>query len=494
MEPFALEVPEGESPLFVRIARAITGDIGRGRLRPGDALPGSRTLAKSLGVNRNTVVAALRELEQEGWLDVEGARATRVRAELPEARPRRFAKAAEGRRAAAIGFDLMPRAPDLTSPRPPKGAIALLGGLPDLRLVPKEALARAYRRVLKSARVADLLGYGDPRGELALRAALADLLSEKRALAVSADDVVVTRGSQMALYLAAKAVLEPGDRVAVEALGYRPAWQALREAGAELVPIPVDRSGIDVAAIAASAAKLKAVYLTPHHQYPTTVVLSAARRIALLETARAHRLAIFEDDYDHEFHYEGRPITPLASADRTGQVVYIGTLSKILAPALRIGFVVAPSRLLDRVAALRTVVDRQGDRLLELAVADLCVGGELSRHARKMRRIYAARREALSAALQAELGSVLSFHLPPGGMAIWAEAKGVDVDTWADAALEMGVVFQTARRFTYDEGRRRAVRLGFAAEPEGRLLMGARRMAKALEHVEKKTVLLRGRG
>lgn len=494
MEPFALEVPEGESPLFVRIARAISSDIRRGRLRPGDALPGSRTLAKSLGVNRNTVVAALRELELEGYLETEGARATRVRAELPETRPRRFARATEGRSSTAIGFDLMPRAPDLTAPRPPKGAVALLGGLPDLRLVPKEALARAYRRVLKSARGPELLGYGDPRGELALRSALAAMVSEKRALAASADDVVVTRGSQMALYLAARAVLEPGDRVAVEALGYRPAWQALREAGAELVPIPVDRSGLDVSVIAANASKLKAVYVTPHHQYPTTAVLSPARRIALLETARAHRLAIFEDDYDHEFHYEGRPITPLASADRTGQVVYIGTLSKILAPALRIGFVIAPARLLDRIAALRTVVDRQGDRLLELAVADLCIEGELARHARKMRGIYAARREALAEALASELGSVLSFHLPPGGMAIWAEARGVDVDMWAEAAHEGGVAFQTARRFTFDEGRRRAVRLGFAAEPEARLALGARRMARALERVEKKTVLLRGRG
>src|SRR5262249_15917197 len=157
------------------------------------------------------------------------------------------------------------------------------------------------------------------------------------------------------LDLAARALLRPGDVVAVEELGYRPAWEALRNAGAELVPVPIDEHGLRVDAL---PRRLRAVYVTPHHQYPTTGILSAACRIELLALAERQGFAIFEDDYDHEFHYEGRPVLPLASADCAGSVVYLGTLSKVLAPGLRIGYVVAPRPVLDRIAAHRLYVDR----------------------------------------------------------------------------------------------------------------------------------------
>ncbi|NUP04731.1 MAG: PLP-dependent aminotransferase family protein [Polyangiaceae bacterium] len=498
MEGFALDVEEGEAPLYARIAQAVVADVRRGRLRPGDALPGSRRLAQDLGVHRNTILAALRELELEGWIETAAARATRIRRDLPDPKPRRFAAQAAARSSATIGFELGPGMEDWSSPPPPKGAILMLGGMPDLRLVPASALGRAYRRIVTAPRSAELFGYGDPRGEPALRNALAETLSRTRGLAVGSDDLVVTRGSQMALYLAARAVVRPGDRVAVEALGYRPAWLALRHAGAELVPVAVDGGGIDVDALeaavercAAEGRKLRAVYLTPHHQYPTTALLAPGRRIALLELARRHKLALFEDDYDHEFHYEGRPVTPLASADRTGQVVYIGTLSKILAPALRIGFVVAPAPLLERIASLRVVVDRQGDRLLERALAELAADGEIARHARKMRSVYAARRGALAAALEAHLGEHVSFELPRGGIALWLRAPAVDVEAWAAACLERGVVFQTGRRFTFDGSRLRAIRLGFAAETEARLTAGVRKMADALTCIQKERALHR---
>src|SRR5207244_1344963 len=159
----------------------------------------------------------------------------------------------------------------------------------------------------------------------------------------------------MALDLAARALIRPGDAVAVEAYGYRPAWEALRLAGAELIPLPVDDHGMRIDALRAlvSARRVRAVYVTPHHQYPTTALLAPGRRIELLEIARTERIAVLEDDYDHEFHYEGRPVLPLASADPGGVVVYIGTLSKLLAPGLRLGFAVAPRAMIERMAALR---------------------------------------------------------------------------------------------------------------------------------------------
>jgi len=176
------------------------------------------------------------------------------------------------------------------------------------------------------------------------------------------ENILVTRGSQQALDLVARALFSDGGVIAVESMGYAPAWAAFRAAGATLVPIAVDSHGIDVAALEALCERhaVRAVYVTPHHQYPTTVTLSAPRRLALLALAKKHKLAIIEDDYDHEFHYEGRPVLPLASADSDGLVVYIATLSKLLAPGLRTGFVVGPSALVQHLAARRMYVDRQG--------------------------------------------------------------------------------------------------------------------------------------
>ncbi|HEV8320630.1 MAG TPA: PLP-dependent aminotransferase family protein, partial [Myxococcota bacterium] len=305
-------------------------------------------------------------------------------------------------------------------------------------------------------------------------------LSARRGLAADAGALVVTRGSQMALALVARALLRPGDVVAVEAYGYRPAWDALRLAGARLVPVPVDGEGLRVDLLE-SRRHVRAVYVTPHHQYPTTVGLSAARRLRLLELARARRMAVLEDDYDHEFHYEGRPVLPLASADRAGVVVYVGTLSKLLAPGLRIGFAVAPEPLLARVAALRTLTDRQGDLAVEAAVAELLEDGEVQRHAGRARRTYQARRDALAAALRAELGGALSFDLPAGGMALWAcTAPGVDADAWSARALARGVGLHPGRRFAFDGRARGALRLGFAAHDERTLREAVRRMAAAL--------------
>jgi GntR family transcriptional regulator/MocR family aminotransferase len=364
----------------------------------------------------------------------------------------------------------------------PKGALVMSGGVPDLRLLPIVEIARAYRRALRRHARA-LLAYGDPRGEPRLRAAIAGMLAQSRALPIGADDVLVTRGSQMALDLVARTLLSPGDVVAVEALGYPPAWQALSQTGAELMAVPVDDDGIDVDALEKLARRraLRAVYLTPHHQYPSTVTLTAARRLALLDLARRQRFAIIEDDYDHEFHYEWHPVEPLASADSSGLVVYIGTLSKILAPGLRLGYVVAPRRLLDHVAVRRLYVDRQGDHVTEHAIAELVEDGELGRHARRMRRVYMRRRDALVAALRDKLGAALSFDVPPGGMALWARvARGIDADAWTERARAKKLVVHPGRQFAFDRRSRPYLRLGFAALDETELKDAVKRLASAL--------------
>jgi GntR family transcriptional regulator/MocR family aminotransferase len=364
----------------------------------------------------------------------------------------------------------------------PAGTLNLSNGAPDVRLVPSRLIGRAYRRIL-ATRGAEVLGYGSPDGHDALRAALAATLSSTRALAVGADDLVVTRGSQMALTLAARAVLRPGDTVAVEHLGYRPAWEAFRAAGAAVVPVPVDADGIDTAALARLAARttIRAVYVTPHHQYPTTVTLKAARRLALLELARAMRIAVIEDDYDHEFHYDGHPVLPLASADRGAAVIYIGTLSKVLAPGLRIGYVAAPKAVRDSISAIRSLLDIQGDLATEAAVAALIVDGDVERHVARVRRVYASRREILAGSLRRTFGDAAEFTLAPGGMALWVRFRmAVDIEEWAARSLDHGVAWYVGRRYAFDGRQLPCARFSFAWLNEHELPEAVRRLAAAL--------------
>jgi GntR family transcriptional regulator/MocR family aminotransferase len=471
-----LTLADGEGPLFARLAQSITTDILRGRLSPGAPLPGTRTLARELGVHRNTVLAAFSELGAEGWLVTRPGGGTFVSPRLPDRPPRRFARSApvRGGMPKGLAFSLPPERTRERPDRFDRFASPWASAVPDARLAPVVALSRALRRALVRRKG---LGYGDPRGLASARRAIAQYLSSQRGLAASAEDVLLVSGSQMGLDLSAQALVRPGDQVAVEALGYRPARDAFARAGATLVPIPVDGQGMQVERLAGLG--VRAVVLTPHHHYPTTVTLSAERRLRLLELARAERFAIVEDDYDHEFHYDGRPVLPLASADVHGSVVYVGTLSKLLAPGLRLGFVVAPPPLLERMARVRALTDRQGVSLIEVAVAELIEDGELLRHARRARRHYQARRDALAEALTAKLGGVVRFTLPRGGMALWFEAPGVDVDRWAARATERGVGFPPGSVFTADGSSLAAGRLAFAACTEAELKRSVEQLAAA---------------
>jgi GntR family transcriptional regulator/MocR family aminotransferase len=470
-------------PPFLQIARALASDIQRGRLRPGDRLPGSRRLAATLRVHRNTVLAALGELMAEGWIETAPGRGTFVTRAIPADRGRRFSRHL-GVRAhvpTRVAFALPEPPVAYRQPILPRGALNLSHGAPDVRLIPARAIGRAYRRVL-ALRGHDVLAYGDPEGHPALRAALATMLANTRGLAVTADNVLITRGSQMALTLAARALLRPGDVVAVEQVGYRPAWEAFRAAGATVVPVAIDGDGIDVAALKklASRVTLRAIYVTPHHQYPTTVTLKAPRRLALLALARAQRLAIIEDDYDHEFHYDGRPVLPLASADHAGVVVYIGTLSKILAAGLRIGYIVAPRPVLANLAAIRSVLDIQGDLATEAAIATLIEDGELQRHVARVRRVYARRREVLANSLRRTFGDAVDFRLPGGGMALWVHWRGrVDFDLWARRSVEQGVSWYTGRRYAFDGQQQPFARFSFAWLNERELPEAVKRLAAA---------------
>ena len=439
--------------LFGQLASAVSDAIQQGRLPPGAPLPGTRTLASALSVHRNTVVAAYRELESQGWIETVGQR-TCVAQRLPSRR----ASADDVSLARRTGF----RVERVRSRRSehPAAPFDLGGGLPDPRLAPGGLLARALGRVLRNPR-SRTLEYGDPQGHPRLRAEVARMLAHTRGLPIDAGDVLITRGSQMALALVGRALLTPGDTVAVERWGYAPAWDAFEHAGATLKGVGVDGHGIDVDALQELAPR--AVYVTPQHQYPTMVSLDASRRLRLLDWAARERVAIIEDDYDNEYHYDGQPLHPLAALDRRGSVIYIGTLSKVLAPGLRIGWVVAPPNLIDAMVRLRRAFDGQGGLPIEAAVAELLEDREVQRHIWRTRRLYAERRDAFAHALRERLGDVLRFDVPPGGLALWAKIEGgPPADAWAERALRRGVRVTTGRRYALGRRASQHLRLGFA--------------------------------
>lgn len=475
-----------ETPIFVQISQALSADIARGRLKPGDALPGTRSLAEGLGVHRSTVVAAYAELLAQGWVATKPGGATYVAAASPDPKPRRFAPKSGARPSLASTPGYSVAAPLVESsapPTPPRGGLMLWGGAPDLRLAPIETLARAYRRVTR-LRGKSLLAYSPHfAGHPDLRRAVATLVSRARGLADDPESVLITRGSQMALDLTARSLIEPGDVVAVEALGYPNAINVFRRAGAKVVPIPLDRQGLDVDALLrlTRETRVRVVYVTPHHQFPTTVMLAPTRRLALLELARRERIAIVEDDYDQEFHYDGRPVLPLASSDPHGNVIYVGTFAKCLAPGLRLAFVVAPAPVLRRMTAERALIDRQGDAILECAVAELLEDGEVARHVRRMRRVYHARRDAFCSVLERELGHLLSYQRPPGGLQLWADVTPeLDIELWQARARERGVFFQVGRQFTLDGSAVQCVRFGYGSLDEKEGAMALRRLRECL--------------
>ncbi|MCW0197775.1 PLP-dependent aminotransferase family protein [Sphingopyxis sp.] len=455
--------PARDTPVYIQIIEALIRDIERGRLTSGSYLPSSRELAKHLGVNRKTVVFAYEDLIAQGWLDSAGTRGTMVAAALPDPVKRRRVDVEPTMSNVEAGYRFA---------APPARPIALPGGsglkidegAPDGRLFPAELLARAYRGATHRAAGTSDFQYRDPRGAPALRDGIASMLRDQRGLSVTAENICITRGSQNGLFLAAQILVRPGDAVIVEALTYEPAVAAFRALGARIVPVGLDAGGIDIDAVEQACRRntVRAVFVTPHHQFPTTVSLRPGRRLRLIELARLFGFAIIEDDYDHEFHFQSQPLLPLASY-APGEVIYVGSMSKLLLPALRIGYVAAPPAVIDAIAHRVSLTDGMGNALTEDAAAALIENGELRRHARKAWLVYAERRRNFAAELDQAFGAIVDYKMPDGGLAFWLRFPGVDLDAMEARATAMGLRFASSRSFMTQAQAPRGLRIGFAS-------------------------------
>jgi GntR family transcriptional regulator/MocR family aminotransferase len=267
------------------------------------------------------------------------------------------------------------------------------------------------------------LRYSDGLGNIRLRSALAQMLNATRGMNVQKEQILITRGTIMAIYLAMATTIRHGDKVLVGAQNYSTANMLIRHFGGEICTVPIDEKGIVVDAVEAIVKKqnIRAIYVTSHHHHPTTVTLSPDRRLRLIQLAYQYGFAILEDDYDFDYHYANTPVLPLASHDTEGMVLYFGSFTKTIAPAFRVGYLVASANLIQELSKLRKILDRQGDLVLEEAIADLIEEGTIRRHLRKSWRLYKERRNICSDYLSSELGNVFDFQVPKGGLAIWSK-------------------------------------------------------------------------
>ncbi|HEX7012249.1 MAG TPA: PLP-dependent aminotransferase family protein [Steroidobacteraceae bacterium] len=471
--------PRLETPLYRQVIHALIHEIQRGRLLPGAPLPSSRQLAQILGVNRKTIVLAYEDLIAQGWLTSLGTRGTVVSPSLPDlaAHSARLAEHSTITAVPQYQYKVAGPMQPLAGPQ----WLKLDEGSPDGRLFPPDALVRTYRAAIYRAARENRLSYADPRGSMRLRTALANMLRTERGLVAEPENICITRGSQMGVYLAARALVRPGDTVLVEALTYQPAVAVFRECGAHIVPVGLDQEGVNVEDVERMCRlhRVCAIFLTPHHQFPTTVALQPDRRLRLLELARQFSFAVIEDDYDYEFHFATQPLLPMASY-APERVIYIGSLSKLVLPALRIGYVVAPSRVVDALAQEVMLVDSMGNTLTEDAVAELLDSGEVRRQARAATKIYARRRKTFAATLTEEMGELVEFDIPDGGLAFWVRFRNQELlDRIDEKAPGKRLWVAPSRSFVAQPGVRRGLRLGFASLNEREAREAIRRLRAA---------------
>jgi GntR family transcriptional regulator/MocR family aminotransferase len=465
-------------PLSRQLAAALRTAIAEGRLGAGARLPSTRALAGELGLARSTVVAVFEQLAAEGYITAQPGSGYFVPASLVDARPgeRSIAAGSAARpisRHGALLRELTPQA--RTAPRPFELGHADID--PRLVAVWKRLASRAL-----SGRSRLSWQYGDPQGEPALRQAIAEYLAAARGVRCRPEQIVVTSGTQQGLSLAARVLLDPGDQAWVEDPCYRAAIDILRAAEARIVPVAVDAQGLDIAAAPQQGGPPRLVYTTPSRQYPLGMAMPLARRMALLAWAEMAGAWIIEDDYESEFQKPAQMLPSLQGLDRAGRVIYLGTFSKLLFPALRLGYAVLPEDLVAPFTAARHLADRQSSSLLQALMAEFMLGGHFARHLRLMRGVYAGRQAFLAEQAARHLGGLLEIRPQGCGMYLTATLPADRSDravAEALAAADVGVLPLSA--LTLAAPRPPALILGYAGHSEAAIARAVERMAAVLE-------------
>lgn len=485
-DPFS-QTPD--APLYQQLYAHLRSAILSGELKHGLKLPSTRALAEELNVSRNTVLNAYDQLIAEGYLETIEGGGTFVAQELPDlllttpapkvardstptgSGPLFFSQQATLQLADAQRSAVLPT----LSGRPPR---PFRSDTPALDAFPYELwsrlIARQARRMPTSA-----FTYQDAAGYYPLREAIAAHITVSRRVHCTAEQIIIVSGSQGALHLAARLLINPGDAVWLEDPGYPGARGTFLGAGAQIVPVPVDRAGLVIEAGLARAPQARLVYLTPSHQFPLGVTMSLARRLALLDWAGQTGAYLLEDDYDSEYRFTGRPLAALQGLDETNRVIYIGTFSKVLFPALRLGYLILPPPLVEAFLAVRRLIDIHPPLLEQAVLTDFIVEGHFTRHLRRMRTLYAERRAAL---LEAVRPLPLEIDSPEAGIhCIGWLPEGMDDLALVHRAAAHGLDLSPVSQFSLEPLPRPGLLLGYGGYPVPQIKEGVRRLAVVLQ-------------
>ncbi|MBD2785222.1 PLP-dependent aminotransferase family protein [Xenorhabdus sp. DI] len=456
--------------LHQRIQRALRALILEGALAPGMKLPATRTLAKSLGVARDTVENAYVLLHRDGFIVRRAGSGSYVSdtlgMELRGLARKRIKSQELLSRRKAIGSGLSQRGRVIFN----SGGVAdqqmirpFATGLPETRTFPTDVWERLQRQAMKDYR-ANVLLHGDPQGAEPLRKAIAAYLNLERGAKVSPDQILVLSSTRQSLFLCAQLLVDAGGPILMENPGYFGAKKAFEAAETNIVPVNVDEQGIRTDLLKADGSGANCVYVTPSHQYPTGVTLSLERRFELINWAAENNKWIIEDDYDSEFHYDGLPIACVQGLDQYQRTIYLGTFSKTLYPGLRMGYMAVPHELIDAFTYARSIMDGHTPQILQLTLARFMEDGHYNSHVRAMRKLYAGRREMMLNAISQHLGGIVTALRPAGGLQIpcllehgWSEEKTIR------QAATAGIQLPGLSRLYFGEDKKQGWVLGYSS-------------------------------
>ena len=479
--PLALD-PRKPEPLYGQLYTWLQGAIVSGQLSPGQRLPSTRGLAAELGISRIPVLQAFDQLKAEGYLKAAVGSGTRVSSSIPPDSVEKSARRAAPARPTGARRIAVRAAAARNPTREPWLGItgAFRPHVPAFDHFPIEIWSRLVARRARE-RTCELMAYGNWKGYAPFCAALAQYLRAVRGVRCEAQQIMVVSGSQQALFLCARVLANPGDPVWVEEPGYPGAHEAFEAAGSRMIPVPVDAQGLDVQEGIRRSRHARVVYVTPSHQYPLGATLSAARRMQLLRWASRAGAWIIEDDYDSEYRQGIRPIAALQGLDSDSRTLYVGTFSKALFPALRVGYVVIPPDLIDAFSAARDVMDVFPPTLYQAVLADFIEQGHLARHIRRMQMLYEERCNVLVDALGTELGSVLEIANGKAGMHLVALLpRGLRDTVVSSKAAALGVSAMPMSRCCLEPAVRGGLVLGYGALDKVQIQLGVHKLRQCI--------------
>jgi GntR family transcriptional regulator/MocR family aminotransferase len=482
---------DGRGTLHGQLYRSIRQAILQRTLLPTARLPSTRDLARQLGRSRNTVLRAYEQLLAEGYLEGRLGSGTFVTARIPDESLTVKADSSLQQRLQASRFKGQLSEYARRVDGPPVGGMPPLDpglridfryGVPNLQDFPAQAwrtlAARTLRRLDKRSLV-----YGDPAGYRPLREAIVHYVREHRGITCSADDVIVVNGSQQALDIVARTLVDPGDRVLMENPTYPGARAVFAALGAAIDDVRVGSEGLDIERVLRLRQRVKLAYVTPSHQFPTGGVMLLSSRLAFLKWAHDCRTVVVEDDYDSEYRYGGRPIEAIQSLDTHGQVIYLGTFSKILAPSLRLGYILSPPAITPALVRVKAITDRHASLFNQQVLADFILSGQFERHMRRSRTRNAQRRQALLTALDAAFGDRVRVQGENAGLHVLAwfrNRPAVEAEDIVERAARKGIGVYSIAPYYHGAPAEAGLLLGYSALDEYEIVAGVNALAQAL--------------